>query len=72
MKNLKIRFIKEDSNYLLMRKRWWGWNFCHISSDGDIIVKDKNKERCLNKYLHQKGECKQYTNITEYPTIKKY
>tara|TARA_Y100000389_G_scaffold143221_1_gene141412 strand:- start:793 stop:1029 length:237 start_codon:yes stop_codon:yes gene_type:complete len=78
MKNLKIRFIKEGSTYLLQKKKYFRWRWamiqdgsgmmgpCYVRSYGD------SKLKSLNKYLHEIGKCKQYVKITEYPTIKKY
>ena len=78
MKNLKIRFIKEGGKYSLQRWKLFRWKWAMVKTgegmDGPHyeVVEDASKDRCLNKYLHHKGECKQYINITEYPSIKKY
>lgn len=74
MKNLKIRFIKQDNKYILQCKKWYGWKYARIQTSGGLYEdsSSEDKSRSLNKYLHFMGECKQYIRVTEYPTIKKY
>ena len=75
MRNLKIRFIKEGNKYFMERKTFWCWKSAMVPcswSMRDHQVRDETKSRCLNKYLHHKKLCKDYVNINEYPTIKKY
>ena len=78
MINLKIRFIEQGGKYSLQRWKLFRWKWALIQSGASMegpnyeVVKDKSKDRCLNKYLHYLGECKEYINVTEYPSIKKY
>lgn len=78
MKNLKIRFVKQNDKYQLQKWKLFRWKWAIIkigkgmNSPHYEVVEGVSKTRCLNKYLNYRGECKQYINITEYPSIKKY
>ena len=74
MKNLKIRFIKENNIYHLQCKKFGIWIDVTTQTSGGAYetFSSEDKSRSLNKYLNYTGKCKQCLNITEYPTIKKY
>jgi hypothetical protein len=83
MKNtLKIRFIEtigdSYSTYHIEYKKWFFWrtNWVAIGGSPAGVAYDRiysaSKDKCLAQNLHFMGLCKDYLNIIEFPSIKKY
>lgn len=83
MKNtLKIRFVEvigdSYSTYYMEYKKlfFWRTNMVMIGGSPAGVAYDRiysvSKDKCLAQNLHFMSLCKDYVNIIEYPTIKKY